>query len=286
MPRILTNGIQLAYAEQGAGEPLLLISGIGYDRWQWWRMLPGLARQYRVLTPDNRGVGASDRPAGHYSAELLADDMAGLLDALGLPWAHVLGHSMGGFVAQALALKHPGRVGRLILASTHFGGPNALPVTPEALAILSDTECDPATRALRGLAVSCAPGFAEANPELIRDWLAERARQPLDPAAYGAQLAIGAALASPGACFEPRLKTIRAPTLILFGAQDRVVPPGNGALLARAIPGSRLELIPDAGHFFPMETPEAANRAVLGCLEGEVPGRTQDCGARIGDKPL
>lgn len=271
MPKARTNGIELAYAEQGAGEPLLLISGIGYDRWQWRRMLPGLAARHRVITPDNRGVGASDRPPGPYSADLLADDLLGLLDALGLPRAHVLGHSMGGFVAQAMALQHPERVDRLILASTHFGGPNALPVTPEALAILTDTECDPATRALRGLAVSCAPGFAEAHPDLIRDWLAERARQPLDPAAHAAQLAIGAALASPEASFEARLGTLGMPTLILFGAQDRVVPPANGELLARAIPGSRLERIPDAGHFFPIETPEAANRAVLAFLGRPAP---------------
>ena len=263
MPVLQVNGINLAYETYGSGEPLVLISGIGYDRWQWHKMAPGLAQHFTVIAFDNRGVGQTDRPAGPYTAQLLAQDTADLIRALGYECAHVIGHSMGGFIAQALALDHPERIDKLILASTNFGGPHHIPVTPEALAVLTDVTGDPVTRFKNGLVVSTAPGYADQNPEMIEAWLAWRMQNPIDPATYQAQLAIGLALLAESACFESRLKRIAAPTLILFGAHDKVVPPGNAELLAREIPGSRVEILPDAGHFFPIETPDAANLALL-----------------------
>lgn len=263
MPVFNVNGINLAYETHGSGEPLVLISGIGYDRWQWHKMAPGLAEHFRVIVFDNRGVGQTAKPAGPYTAQLLADDTAGLIQALGFERAHILGHSMGGFIAQALALSHPAKIGKLILAATNFGGPHHIPITPEAMAVLTDVKSDPVMRFKNGLGVSTAPGYAEKNPGMIEAWLAWRMQNPIDPAAYQAQLAIGLGLLSEEACFEHKLKNIAAPTLILFGAHDKVVPPGNAELLAREIPRSALELLPDAGHFFPIETPEAANAAVI-----------------------
>jgi pimeloyl-ACP methyl ester carboxylesterase len=263
MPALQTNGITLAYETHGSGTPLVLISGIGYDRWEWHKMAPGLAEHFTVIVFDNRGVGQTDRPAGPYSAQLLADDTAGLIQALGLRRAHVMGHSMGGYIAQALALSHPDKIDKLILASTNFGGPHHIPITPEALAVLTDVKNDPVTRFKNGLSVSTAPGYADQQPEMIAAWLAWRVQNPIDPAAYQAQLAIGLALFAESACFQGKLKRITAPTLILFGAHDKVVPPGNAELLAREIPHSSIEILPDAGHFFPIETPDAANAAVI-----------------------
>ena len=121
MATVEVNGLSLGYERRGSGPPLLLIPGLGYSRWMWHRMMPGLARSFDVIAMDNRGVGESAKPAGPYTAQLLAADAVGLLEALDVDSAHVLGHSMGGFVAQALALDHPARLRRLVLSATNFG---------------------------------------------------------------------------------------------------------------------------------------------------------------------
>jgi 3-oxoadipate enol-lactonase len=197
----------------------------------------------------------------------LADDTAGLLEALDIHDAAVLGHSMGGFVAQALALSRPDLVGKLILSATNFGGPNHIPVTQEALAVLTDMESDPIERLKRGIAISCAPGFAEAQPELVAKWLNHRVKNPILPAPYQAQIAIGLALVEEQASFEHKLKNVPAPTLILFGEHDKVVPPGNAELLNREILNSTIHILPNAGHFFPLETPDAAVEAIVEFLK-------------------
>ena len=263
MPVVSANGIDLSYEVQGAGTPLVLLAGLGYPGWQWHKMAPLLAQHYQVITPDNRGVGQSSKPSGPYTASMLAADTMGLLDALGIEQAVVMGHSMGGFIAQALALEYPQRVNRLILASTNFGGPRHVPITPAAMAVLADTTGDPMTRLKNGIVVSTAPGFAETHPEIIELWLAWRAANPIDPAGYQAQLAIGLGLLREDAAFETKLPAITAPTLILFGAHDAVVPPANAELLAQRIPHSREHILPDAGHFFPLETPEDAASVVV-----------------------
>lgn len=263
MPIIFANGINIQYELQGAGTPLVLISGLGYPAWQWKRMLPYLTPHFQVVTFDNRGVGGTDKPAGPYNAGLLAADTAALLDALGISSAVVMGHSMGGFIAQELALSYPAKVNKLVLSSTNFGGPHHVPITMEAMTVMADVTSDPVTRFKNGLVVSTAPGFAEKHPELIQEWLEWRIANPIDPAGYQAQMAIGLALIPEAASFEHRLPGIKVPTLILFGAHDKVVPPANADLLAAKIPDNNVIILPDAGHFFPMETPEAASQAVI-----------------------
>jgi len=263
MPIIFANGINIQYELQGAGTPLVLISGLGYPAWQWKRMLPYLTPHFQVVTFDNRGVGGTDKPAGPYNAGLLAADTAALLDALGISSAVVMGHSMGGFIAQELALSYPAKVNKLVLSSTNFGGPHHVPITMEAMTVMADVTSDPVTRFKNGLVVSTAPGFAEKHPELIQEWLEWRIANPIDPAGYQAQMAIGLALIPEAASFEHRLPGIKVPTLILFGAHDKVVPPANADLLAAKIPDNKVIVLPDAGHFFPMETPEAASQAVI-----------------------
>jgi 3-oxoadipate enol-lactonase len=160
MPKVQTNGIELYYETfGGAGKSLVLISGLGYPHWQWHKMVPLLAEHFQVVAFDNRGMGQSDKPAGPYTAQMLAADTAGLLDVLGIEKAVIAGHSMGGFIAQAMALDFPERVEKLILCSTNFGGPNHVPVTPEAMKALTDVTSDPLTRFKNGLSVSTAPGW-------------------------------------------------------------------------------------------------------------------------------
>lgn len=263
MPEVNVNDITLYYKSEGQGEPLMLLAGLSYSLWMWHRMVPILAEQFRVITFDNRGVGRSDKPRGPYSAQMLAADTAGLLQALDLPHAAIMGHSMGGAVAQALVLDYPHLVDRLILSATNFGGPNSVPPPQEAMAVLLDPSGDPEERFYRGLSVSTAPGFAEREPQIVAQWLAHRKEYPPDPEAYQAQLAVGLALFSAEASFEHRLPQVQVPTLILSGEQDRVIPPENASLLAKQIPESTLHILPRAGHFFPMETPDEAARLIM-----------------------
>ncbi|PWB76496.1 MAG: alpha/beta hydrolase [Anaerolineales bacterium] len=270
MPRKTSNGIELYYEIHGEGMPLVLISGLGYSNWQWHRMVPFLAEHFQVITFDNRGVGQSDKPAGPYSAHLLAADTVGLLDALNIGKAIVAGHSMGGFIAQSIALDYPQRVEKLILCSTNFGGPNHVPVTPEAMKVLTDVTSDPLTRFKNGLVVSTAPGWAEKNPEMIEEWVKWRVANPIEPVHYQAQLAIGLALMPEAAAFENKLPNISVPTLILFGEHDKVVPKANADLLAKQISRSQKRILPDAGHFFPIEVPEETSRVIIDFVKGGV----------------
>jgi pimeloyl-ACP methyl ester carboxylesterase len=269
MATLHANGINIEYELHGSGKPLLLIAGLGYDRWMWHKMVPGLAAHFQVITFDNRGVGGTDKPPGPYTAEMLAEDTAGLLAALGVECAAVMGHSMGGYVAQALVLSRPELVGKLILSATNFGGPRHVPVTQEALAVLMDVTGEPMERLRRGILISCAPGFGEGRPDVVKEWLAYRAQNPILPAPYQAQLAVGLSLNSEETCFEHKLAQVQAPTLILFGEHDKVVPPANAELLAQRIPDSAIAILPDAGHFYPLEKPEAAVKVVVSFLQNE-----------------
>lgn len=263
MPKATSNGIELYYEIHGSGKPMVLISGLGYSLWQWHKMVPFLAEYFQVITFDNRGVGQSDKPAGPYTAQMLAADTVGLLDALHVEKAVVMGHSMGGFIAQAMALDFPQLVEKLILCSTNFGGPHHVPVTPEAMKVLTDVSSDAVTRFKNGLVVSTAPGWAERNAQMIQEWIEWRSANPIQPGPYQAQLAIGLGLLPEAAAFEDKLPRLRIPTLILFGEHDKVVPPENATLLSKKIANSKVVILPEAGHFFPMEIPEAASRAVI-----------------------
>jgi pimeloyl-ACP methyl ester carboxylesterase len=273
MPKIKVNEIEINYEINGSGEAVVLISGLGYPLWQWHKMVPYLAEHFQVIAFDNRGAGQTDKPAGPYTAQMLATDTASLLDELGIEKAVIMGHSMGGYIAQAMALDFPEKVSKLILCSTNFGGPRHVPVSAEAFALLTDTTIDPLTRFTNGLKVSTAPGWVNANPDFLKEWVEWRVANPMDVAAYQAQLAIGLALISEEAAFENKLPNISVPTLILFGAHDRVVPPENAELLAKQVRGSRIAIIPDAGHFFPIEVPEAASQIVIDFAKQEVPSR-------------
>lgn len=269
MPHLNTNGIDLYYELHGSGEPLVLITGISYDSWVWHRMIPHLDEKHQVITFDNRGVGQTDKPEGAYSADMMADDTAGLIKGLGLEKVNVLGHSMGGFIAQALVLKYPELVNKLILASTNFGGPRHIPVTPEAMAVLMDVSGDPRERFKRGVLTSCAPGFGDSNPEIMEEWMAYRQQNPILPGPYQSQLAVGLGLLSEEASFEQRLEEVEAPTLVIFGAEDKVTPPGNAALLGAQIKDSKTEILDGVGHFLAMEAPEAVAEIVTEFLERE-----------------
>jgi pimeloyl-ACP methyl ester carboxylesterase len=245
---------------------MVLITGLGYGLWWWHKMIPGLAEHYRVIAFDNRGAGKTDKPAGPYNVAMLAADTAGLLDALEIDKAIVVGHSMGGYVAQELALTRPDLISKLVLASTNFAGPNHIPITPEALAVIMNQSLDPMEYMRRGAAIACAPGFAEAHPEIVEEMAAYRASAPVPPEAYQAQLAVGMGLASHEAGFEDKLKNMQIPTIIFTGDSDKVVPPGNADLLDKVIPNSRVYVLENAGHHFAFDAPDRATAALIDLL--------------------
>jgi pimeloyl-ACP methyl ester carboxylesterase len=129
MPFHRVNGIQIYFEEHGQGEPLLLIQGLGYPSGMWFLQIPALSRHFRTIVFDNRGVGKTDKPDEPYSVPLMASDAAGLLAALGIQKTHVVSVSLGGYIAQELALNHPDRVDRLVLMATSCGSPRYMELT-------------------------------------------------------------------------------------------------------------------------------------------------------------
>ncbi len=263
MPTIESNGIELYYEIEGEGDPLLLVAGVGYGLWFWHKLAEELKNDFQIILFDNRGAGHSSQPEGPYTVPLMAADTAGLLDALGLESVSLLGHSLGGFIAQELVISRPELVRKLILASTNHGGMNVIPITPEAMEVLTNREGDPVELVKRGIEIGCAPGFGEAHPEVVKELMDYRFTNPVPPPQYVAQVTAGAGTAAyTDDQVKDRLNSIQVPTLILFGEYDRVVPPGNAELMAEKISNAEVVILPDTGHIFPIENPSAAAKAI------------------------
>jgi len=231
--------MKLALDSQGEGSPLLLVHGLGYTRQGWGPARELLARRYRVLSFDNRGIGASEIPPGPYTVDQLAGDVLQVLEEVEVGRAHLLGASLGGMVAQLVAAEHPERVERLVLVGTTPGGAGAFPLPGKTLALMAEAASLPPAVALRRFVENAlAPGS-----ELVDQVLAYRQEHPPDPAGWQSQAAAAATWDAGGL-----LSRIAAPTLIVAGTADAVVDPRNAQLLAEAIPGARVELIEGAGH--------------------------------------
>ena len=259
MPNAKVGDIQLYYEEHGQGEPLLLIMGLGASTLSWSEQIPTFGREFRVIAFDNRGAGRSDKPAVPYSIALFADDTAGLLDALGIDSAHVYGQSMGGFIAQELALRHPQRVRTLVLGSTSCGGRKAVAGSPENVAFIGMMNTlTPREAAEKGLYLLYSDEFIACHHDaLIERSLREaELRSPLD--AFGRQVQAAVRHNT----FH-RLPDVRCPTLVITGANDKVVPEDNSRILAERIPGAELAVLPGAGHGYLMEKAAESNAIVL-----------------------
>jgi len=252
---IQNQAAQIYWDEQGAGDPILLIMGLGYPSCMWYRARPKLAAQYRTIALDNRGVGQSEMPPGPYPVALMASDVLAVLDAAGVESAHVYGISMGGMIAQEFAFQNPKRVRSLILGCTACGGPLAVRAKPEANQMLMSRAKMTAEQAAEAaIPFVYDPGTPR---EKIDEDLA--VRRPWFPRseAYSAQLQGILAWES-----YSRLDQITAPTLVIHGENDLLVPPGNGELIAKRIPGAKLVLIPHAGHIYTTDQPQASHQAV------------------------
>jgi pimeloyl-ACP methyl ester carboxylesterase len=254
------DGIELSYERSGDGapeaaglEPLLLIMGMSGTQLHWSEpFLDLLRRDFDVITYDHRGVGLSSRLEGRVSIPQLAEDAAGLLRALGLASAHVFGMSMGGMVAQELVLAHPEMVRTLTLGCTFCGGQGSVFGDESVMRELSD-----------------AMGSGDRARALRAGWEANVGAGLLDDAdSYASFLAMAdtysvavpVVMAQMAAVMRHdtsvRLPEVTAPTLVLHGTADRMLPVENGRMIAELIPGARLETFDDVGHLFFWERPE------------------------------
>ena len=262
MPHAISEGTRIYWEESGTGAPLLLIMGLGYSHEMWHRTLPMVSAHYRTILFDNRGVGKSDAPRGSYSIAQMADDTAAVLDAAGVANAHVFGLSMGGMIAQEFALKYPERVNRLVLGCTACGGRNAIPAAQTVVdVVMARARMTPE----EGAEAMVPYIYDRSTPrERIEEDLTIRRRTYPEAAGYMGQVQAIFAWTS----FD-RLKRIGAPTLIIHGDTDQLVPPENARILVQTIVGSRLVMLPHASHIFVTDQTAASHREVLAFLSGE-----------------
>lgn len=256
---IVLDGFRCHYRQEGQGTDLVLIHGLGGSLNDWDAFVPALSRYHRTLRFDVRGFGRSDKPPGPYSPQLFARDLANLLGALQLPAVHVVGISMGGVIAQRLALDSPERVRSLTLISTSSEVGAEARAAWEKMATVIEH---------RGFAANAgfaervfASRFAQTHPEVVQEMAARTTAN--DPRAYAA-----AARAIGSYNWTAELGRIQVPTLILQGLEDGLTPPGGSVRMQRALPRARLLLIPDCGHVIPLEKPELFTHTLLAFLAG------------------
>jgi pimeloyl-ACP methyl ester carboxylesterase len=260
MPTIHANEIDVFYEVRGGGDPLLLIAGFACDLTIWSQVAPALARQYRVVAFDNRGVGRTCGP-GPASIRQMAEDTAGLIAALGFGRVHVVGHSMGGMIAQDLALTHPGRVRSLTLLAS------AAQLDERGKAIIESWGelprlVDPATGARLTLPWVYTNAFFE-RPGAVQQVIDAIVANPFPPTAEGVYRQSRAVCAWDAA---DRLGGIGCPTLVVAGGEDVLLPVGYSERLARGIRGAELVVLEGTGHGLSIESPQAVAAAVFDFL--------------------
>ena len=259
MPTVSVGEIELDYERSGEGPPLLMIMGMSGTALHWGEpFLEALRPHFEVIVYDHRGVGASSRLEGPLTIAQLAGDAAGLLDALDIESAHVLGISMGGMVAQELALAHGELVRTLTLGCTFCGGADSVPTTPAVLGRLAaGMQSGDRARAVRTAWEVNVSQTMAAEGDAYERFTGIVAQRPVAVPVIMAQLQ---ACAAHDTC--ARLPTLTVPTLVIHGTEDEMLPVQNGQLIASLIPGSRLEVMEGVGHLFFWERPERSAELV------------------------
>jgi 3-oxoadipate enol-lactonase len=261
--RFARNGpVRIAYDVRGHGRPLVLVQGVGVGRWGWEPMADRLARRFQVITIDNRGIGASDSPPGPFTTRSMAEDILAVLDHADIQQASVLGTSLGGMIAQELALAHPERVDRLVLVATLPGGPRSRPMPLGTTYLLATAPFLTSNARLRQFVNNAlGPSTLRRRPEIARRLAAAKFAHPQSEPAWRAQVAAGM-------LFNPlgRQRHITQPTLVVQGIADLVVDPSNADVLADLLPDARVELLDGAGHLLYWEQPRRFARMVAGFL--------------------
>ncbi len=260
MAYVENQGAKIYWEEQGQGEPLILVMGLASTLDMWHRTAPVMAKRHRTILIDNRGVGRSGVPMPPYSIPTMAADVAAVMDAAGIDKAHIFGISMGGMISQEFALLYPHRVDSLILGCTNFGGRQVKPAAPNVLEILRARGMMTPDEA----AWAMVPFTYDATTprERVAEDIAIRLKWFPSAEGYFGQL---------GAIFSwesrDRLSKIQAPTLVIHGETDELVPPENGRMIADLIPGAKLTMLANASHIFPTDQPELSHQLILDFLQ-------------------
>jgi pimeloyl-ACP methyl ester carboxylesterase len=259
MPSVRVNDINLYYQIHGEGVPLVLIMGLRRNLEWWYRQIPSFSKAFRAIVFDNRGAGRSDKPEMEYSIPLFADDTAGLMDALGIPSAHILGISMGGYIAQELALGYPGKVRSLILGCTSCGGRRAVPMSEARMKIFTaNKDLTPEEILRKDMDIYFSDRFIAAHPEMIREFVDVSLRYYQPREAFFRQFA-----ACLGHDTADRLGGIKVPALIMAGDDDPLVPSENSLILKELLPHAKVSYFPNRRHCFFIEEAERFNREAV-----------------------
>jgi len=259
MPTIKVNDISIYYEVHGKGEPLLLISGLGYDLTAWMFQPPEFSKKYRVVVFDNRGVGRTDAPDMAYSTEMMADDTVGLMNALSIEETHILGLSMGGLIAQYLAFKYPKRVRSLILADTAASPHSLFKHVANAWVRMTQEGINHETFVRNQLPWLYTNKFFE-NQKRVQTAIDRILANPYPQPAYAFSRQASAAIEHDT---RDRIGHITAPTLVLVGKEDILCPVKLSEELAAGIPNAELVVLEGRGHGSCGEIPDRFNRAVL-----------------------
>lgn len=252
MPIAKCGDISLEYYDEGSGPPLLMIRGLGTQCTTWGEpLLAALREDFRVVRFSNRGTGLSDKPGGAITVRTLADDAAALLDALGIEKAHVFGVSLGGMIAQELALGHPDRVDGLVLGCTYVGGEHAVQASTETrAALMPDPTLSAEENIRRTWPLVMVEDSIARHRDFIEEMLAVELKTPTPRETIVQQMGAVQSFDT-----YDRLPSLDKRTLIVHGDSDLLIPDDNARILHERIPGSQVEIIPSAGHMFFWEYP-------------------------------
>ena len=259
MPEIKVGDNILYCDTEGTGPPLVMIRGLGSNADHWYAQVPAFAREFQVVTFDNRGVARSSDPGGDFTISMMVEDTIGVMDALGIERAHILGLSMGGMIAQEIAINHPERVMGLVLVATHCGGAQYVKASKEVELIFKEMIYVASEESkIKASAALFDSETLKKHAEIVQEY----AKISLEYPASALILTKQWEAVSQHDTYD-RLERIGAPTLVLTGASDVLVPPENSRILAAKIPDSELTIIPGGGHQVLVEQPDLSNNAIL-----------------------
>jgi len=263
MPKLKVNDVEIYYEVHGKGDPFVLIMGLRRNAEWWYGQIPALSKHFKILVFDNRGAGRSDKPKMDYSIRLFADDTAELMKSLNIKRAHVLGVSMGGYIAQELAINYPGMVRSLVLGCTSAGGERALLMSPERMKkFIANEGLTPEQILQKDMDIYFSDKFIKDHPVKIKEFIEISLRYYQPPDAFERQFA---------ACLKHdtinRLNRVHVPTLIISGDDDPLVPPENSRILGELMPHAELKYFHGCRHCFFIEEADQFNQRVLSFLK-------------------
>ncbi len=259
MPTASAGEINLEYYTEGSGPPLLLVMGFAGSAHSWGQpFIDLLAKNFTVTRLSNRGTGESDKPKDQTTVRMMADDSVALLDELGITKTHLVGISMGGMIAQEIAINYPQRVNGLVLGCTSVGAPNHVQADEATMQSMAPDMSLPIKDIIRkSLYALVSDGFVTSGHDFLEEMIENLITHPTPMDTIGKQVVAIATFSTVG-----RGKDVTAPTLVIHGDLDRLIPPANGDNVHAEIAGSRLHTIHGVGHMFFWEKPEESAKII------------------------